>query len=64
LVNKNPAIDPKNDIRAKVLTPPKVHRSFTISPPASLSKPIIDPKSKAIINLKNSDSSIKNYFNY
>jgi len=27
LINKNPDIDPKKDIRAKVLTPPRVQSS-------------------------------------
>ena len=51
LLYKNPAIAPKNEIKAKVLTPPRVHTSFSLLEiVVSLSSPITDPKSKAVIN--------------
>jgi hypothetical protein len=53
LTNKNPDIDPRTDIRAKVLTPPRVHSSCFLFFTDSLSRPITDPKSKEIMNLIN-----------
>ena len=57
-VNKNPDIDPKNDIRANVRTPPRVQSSRVFPLPVSLSNPIIDPNKREIINFQNKDNPI------
>jgi hypothetical protein len=61
LINRKPDIDPKNDIKANVRTPPRVQSSRVFSLPVSLSSPIIDPNKREIINFQNKDSPITNY---
>jgi hypothetical protein len=63
LVNKNPDIDPRKDIRAKVLTPPRVQSSGFLVLTDSLSRPITDPNKREIINLRNKGNPIKLAFN-
>jgi len=63
LINKKPEIEPKKEIKAKVLTPPRVHNSCFLSFPVSLSSPIIEPSKREIINFMNKDIPIILFIN-